>query len=37
MGELMLKKNGYMYTRETDEESGLQRVVSYRIEFEESK
>jgi hypothetical protein len=29
-------KNGYMYTRETDEETGLQQVVRYRIEFEES-
>ena len=27
-------KNGYMYTRETDEETGLQQVVKYRIEFE---
>lgn len=25
-------KNGYMYTRETDEETGLQQVVRYRIE-----
>jgi hypothetical protein len=28
-------KNGYMYTRETDEETGLQRIVRYGIEFEE--
>jgi len=26
-------KNGYMYTRETDEETGLQQVVRYRIEI----
>jgi len=29
-------KNSKMYTRETDEESGLVQVVRYRIEFEES-
>lgn len=28
-------KNGFMYTRETDEKTGLQQVVRYRIEFEE--
>ncbi|TVR37015.1 MAG: 6-bladed beta-propeller [Balneolaceae bacterium] len=28
-------KNGYMYTRETDEETGLQRIVRYRVEFED--
>jgi hypothetical protein len=28
-------KNGYMYTRETDEETDLQQVVRYRIELEE--
>jgi hypothetical protein len=28
-------KNGYIYTRETDEETGLQQVVRYRIVFEE--
>jgi hypothetical protein len=28
-------KNGYMYTRETDEETGLQQVVRYRIVMEE--
>ncbi|WP_069130078.1 6-bladed beta-propeller [Rhodohalobacter halophilus] len=28
-------KNGYMYTRQTDAETGLQQVVRYRIEFEE--
>jgi len=28
-------KNGYIYTRETDEETGLQQVVRYRIEFDE--
>jgi hypothetical protein len=27
--------NGYIYTRETDEETGLQQVVRYRIEFDE--
>jgi len=26
-------KNGYMYTRETDEETGLQKIVRYRIEM----
>ncbi|MEX0905882.1 MAG: 6-bladed beta-propeller [Balneolaceae bacterium] len=26
-------KNGYMYTRETDEETGLQQVVRYRVEM----
>lgn len=29
-------KNGYMYTRETDEETGLQTIVKYRIEMENS-
>ena len=28
-------KNGYIYTRETDEETGLQQVVRYKIEFDE--
>ncbi|MCC5906914.1 MAG: hypothetical protein JJU13_11940 [Balneolaceae bacterium] len=28
-------KNGYLYTRETDEETGLQQVVRYRIVMEE--
>lgn len=28
-------KNGKMYTRQTDEETGLQQVVRYRIEWEE--
>lgn len=28
-------KNGYMYTRQTDEETGLQAIVRYRIELEE--
>jgi len=28
-------KNGYMYTRETDEETGLQQIVRYRIEMED--
>jgi hypothetical protein len=28
-------KNGFMYTRQTDEETGLQQIVRYRIEFEE--
>lgn len=28
-------KNGYMYTRETDEETGLQQIIRYRVEFEE--
>jgi hypothetical protein len=28
-------KNGYMYTRQTDEETGLQQIVRYRIELEE--
>jgi hypothetical protein len=28
-------KNGYIYTRETDEETGLQQIVRYRIELEE--
>jgi hypothetical protein len=28
-------KNGYMYTRDTDEQTGLQQVVRYRIEFDE--
>jgi len=27
-------KNGKMYTRQTDEETGLQQVVRYRIEIE---
>lgn len=27
-------KNGYMYTRETDEETGLQQIVRYRIEMD---
>ncbi|MEX0769148.1 MAG: hypothetical protein WD035_00340 [Balneolaceae bacterium] len=27
-------QNGYMYTRETDEETGLQQVARYRIEME---
>ncbi|MEX0905881.1 MAG: 6-bladed beta-propeller [Balneolaceae bacterium] len=26
-------KNGYLYTRETEEETGLQQIVRYRIEF----
>ena len=26
-------KNGYMYTRETDEETGLQQIVRYKIEM----
>jgi len=30
-------RNGYMYTRETDEDTGLQQVVRYRIEFEEAE
>jgi len=30
-------KNGYMYTRETDEETGLQQVVRYRIEMTDEK
>lgn len=30
-----LVKNGYMYTRQTDEENGLQQVVRYRVEFQE--
>lgn len=29
-------KNGYMYTRETEEDTGLQQIVRYRIEMEES-
>jgi len=29
-------KNGYMYTRETEEETGLQTIVKYRIEMENS-
>lgn len=28
-------KNGYIYTRQTDEETGLQQVMRYRIEWEE--
>ena len=28
-------KNGFIYTRETDEETGLQQVVRYRIEIED--
>lgn len=28
-------KNGYMYTRETEKETGLQHIVRYRIEMEE--
>jgi hypothetical protein len=28
-------KNGYIYTRQTDEETGLQQIVRYRIELEE--
>lgn len=28
-------KNGYIYTRETEKETGLQQIVRYRIEFEE--
>jgi|GEM_PF-490600 len=28
-------KNGYMYTRETDEETGLQQIVRYRVGIEE--
>jgi hypothetical protein len=31
-----LVKNGYAYTRQTEKETGLQQVVMYRIEFEES-
>ncbi|MEX2602287.1 MAG: 6-bladed beta-propeller [Balneolaceae bacterium] len=31
-----LVKNGYMYTRETEEETGLQQIIRYRIEMEES-
>lgn len=30
-----LVKNGYMYTRQTDEENGLQQVVRYWVEFQE--
>lgn len=30
-------RNGYMYTRETDEETGLQQVVRYRIEMSEAE
>jgi hypothetical protein len=29
-------KNGFVYTRQTDEETGLQQVVRYKIEFSES-
>lgn len=28
-------KNGYMYTRQTDEETGVQQIVRYRVEMEE--
>ena len=28
-------KNGKLYTRQTDEETGLERIVRYRVEFEE--
>uniref|UniRef100_UPI0035663D94 hypothetical protein n=1 Tax=Rhodohalobacter sp. TaxID=1974210 RepID=UPI0035663D94 len=28
-------KNGYVYTRQIEEETGLQQVVKYRIAFEE--
>ncbi len=28
-------KNGYVYTRQTDEETGLQQVMRYRVEFSE--
>lgn len=28
-------RNGYMYTRETEEETGLEQIVRYRIEMEE--
>lgn len=28
-------KNGYLYTRETDEETGLQTIVKYRVEMNE--
>lgn len=34
---IKLVKNGYMYTRQTDKETGLQQIVRYRIEFEEVK
>jgi len=30
-------KNGYMYTLETDEDTGLQQVVRYRIEMTETE
>lgn len=28
-------KNGYVYTQETDEKTGLQQIVRYRVEFDE--
>jgi hypothetical protein len=28
-------KNGYVYTRQIEEETGLQQVVKYRVAFEE--
>ncbi|TVQ03151.1 MAG: hypothetical protein EA359_10220 [Balneolaceae bacterium] len=28
-------RNGYMYTRETDEETGLQQIVRYKIVMDE--
>jgi len=31
--QIEVVKNGYMYTRETDEETGLQQIVRYRIEM----
>ncbi len=30
-------KNGYMYTRQTEQETGLQQVVRYRIEMTEAE
>jgi hypothetical protein len=32
---IQVVKNGNIYTRETDEETGLQQVVRYQVEFEE--
>lgn len=32
---IVLIKNGKMYTRETDDETGLQQVVRYRVEMEQ--
>jgi len=31
---IMIVKNGKIYTRETDQETGLQQVVIYRIEMD---